>query len=428
MSARVGNSFGYRVILLLSIALPSVAQSVSPDPCGIVGAVVYDANQGVCWLADANLAGDPKIVARMGVTGINPNGSMDYQTALNWVAALNAFNNGVGFRGRNNWQLPVTPLADPTCGDTGPNSASFGPLCTGSAMGNLYYMGLHQTFPNSVAAGFAATIGPIHNIKLSYYWALQNNGSNTGGQETFSFANGQHGGTTTKDSFYYVLPMVAAALSGAPSCSTGSPSVLAYTQGLFAGKAVFDCKTGITWLADANLAASNNFGIQGGINLTYGSRTITVPAIEGGAMLFETATQWIQALNSNPSYNLGSLAWNMPPTYDELQQLFADLNLTPGDTRLLQRGAAGPFQNLQPFFYWACERNPSGNSQSACNGSTAPETLQFTFDFDYGFETTSALDQKYFVMVYYPAPAPVCTTPSACCVSCSVTSGSRTSR
>jgi len=383
-----------------------MAQTEWRNPCGRTWEVVYDPNQRVCWLANANLAGDPNIVAMMGVANINPNGSMDYSTALNWVAALNSYNNNAGFWGHNNWQLPTTPLQDSSCGDLGPNGASFGPLCIGSDMGNLYYVGLHQTFPNSVAPFFGVALAPLYNVKLSYYWALQNDGPTTGGQEIFSFANGQHGGTTTKDSYYYVLPMVAAALAGVPTCSSGSPLVLPYTQGRFAGRAVFDCNTGNTWLADANLAAWNHFGIRGTITLTYGPRTITVPRIDGGAMLFDTATQWIEALNNDPWYGLGPLTWNMPATYNQLEQLFKDLNLTKGDAKIMRTGGIVPFQNLQPFFYWGCVRDQAGNSQSPCNGSTAPENLQFTFNFDYGFQSTSALDQRYFVMVYYPAPFP----------------------
>jgi hypothetical protein len=46
------------------------------------GLMVYDSNQGLCWLADANLAGNPVIRALMGVDGINPDGIMTYKVAL----------------------------------------------------------------------------------------------------------------------------------------------------------------------------------------------------------------------------------------------------------------------------------------------------------------------------------------------------------
>ena len=146
------------------------------------------------------------------------------------MAALNAYNNGAGYLGHNTWQLPVAALQDSTCADTGTQGGSFGPQCSGSALGNLYYNGLKQIFPASVAPAFAATVPPVSGVKASYYWALQNNGGTsgnaTGGQEIFSFANGIQGGTTTKDSFYYVLPMVAGAIGTPPSCAGAAATVI----------------------------------------------------------------------------------------------------------------------------------------------------------------------------------------------------------
>ena len=127
--------------------------------------------------------------AGLGVTGVNPNGSMDYATAQKWVAALNAYNNGAGYLGHNDWQFPVAPLVDRTCANTGPGGGSFGPLCSGSGLSNLYSAGLKLTFPSSAVPGFGATVSPLHNLKSSYYWALQNDGgASNGGQEVFSFA------------------------------------------------------------------------------------------------------------------------------------------------------------------------------------------------------------------------------------------------
>jgi hypothetical protein len=120
--------------------------------------IVYDPNQKVCWLANADLAGDPAMRTALGVTGIFPNGSMNYATAQQWVAALNAFNNGAGYLGHNDWQFPAAPLVDPTCANIGPGAASFGPLCSGSGLSNLYSVGLKLTFPASAIPGFGATI------------------------------------------------------------------------------------------------------------------------------------------------------------------------------------------------------------------------------------------------------------------------------
>ena len=369
--------------------------------------IVYDPNQSVCWLANANLAGDAVMQQTLNVAGVNPDGSMDYSTVQKWVAALNAFNNGAGYLGHNNWQLPDTALVDKTCADVGTHGGSFGPQCTGSALGNLYSVGLKQTYPASVAAGLAGSVPPIRNVKASYYWAEQNNGgtsgTNNGGQEMFSFANGLQGGTTINDTYYYTLPMAAAPIGTPPACPPGA-GVVPYTTGAAAGNAVFDCITGFTWAADANLAASNTFGIAGNVTIMYNnSRAITVPMISGGAMLFQTATLWIQGMNT--SHYLGASTWEMPATSKALQDLFNDLNMTNGDTRLQWTGSIGPFQNLQPFFYWACGRDQSGTNQSPCTGyapADGSSQLQWSYDFDSGFQSTSALVQPYFVEVYYP--------------------------
>ena len=405
------------LLVLVAATGPVLAQTnpcSSTQPVSTLGsapvaqaAIVYDPNQSVCWLANGNLAASANVQTSMGVSGIDPNGAMDYATALRWVAALNAANNGAGYLGHNNWQLPAAALVDKTCADIGTNGGSFGPQCAGSALGNLYSVGLKQTYPASVAAGLGATAGPMRNLKASYYWAAQNNGgtsgTSNGGQEFFSFANGIGGGTTINDTYYYTLPMIAGPIGTAPVCPAGA-GVVAYTNGSAAGSAVYDCDTGYTWPADANLAASNAFGISGNLTITYNNgRTISAPKISGGAMLYQTATQWVQAMNS--SHYLGSSAWQIPATSKTLQDLFNDLNLSSGDSRFAWTGTIGPFQSVQPFFYWACQRDPSGSSQSQCTGYAPADgtvQLQWSYDFDYGFQSTSALVQKFFVMVYYP--------------------------
>ena len=119
-------------------------------------------------------------------------------------------------------------------------------------------------------------------------------------------------------------------------------------------------------------------------------------------MLFDTATQWMQAMNNSRTW--APPPGRLPATAKVLQDLFTDLDLESGDSRLMSTGTAGPFQNLQPFYYWGCQRDQSGSSQSPCTGY-APGDLQWTFNFDAGFQPTSSLIQHFFVMVYYPATA-----------------------
>ncbi len=394
-------SFG--VVLLFGAASVAAAQVNGPaNPCapgGGPGRTIYDGNQGVCWLADANLAGDPAARAALGVAGVDPNGTMDFATAQKWVAALNAYNNGAGYLGHNNWQLPVAPLEDHTCAAEGPGGGSFGPECTGSAMGNLYYVGLDRSYPDSVAPpGFGARVAPLLGVRLSYYWAFS---SSNGNQDVFSFANGIQGGVTTKYPDYYVLPMVAGAIGQPPSCPPGS-GVVPYRHGPAAGKAVYDCVTGYTWPTDANLAARHNFGVTGSTTIVGLNNTVvTPPLIDDGRMLFDTAGPWIQALNDGQY--LGSANWQLPEAAADLKTLFQDLGLAKGDSRVVRTGHTGPFQDLQPFYYWGCQRDQSGSSRSPCTGY-APGGLQWTFNFDDGFQGTAETIQRFFVMVYYPAP------------------------
>jgi len=365
------------------------------------GTIVYDYNQGVCWLADANLAGDPAIQATLGVSGINPNGTMNWATALSFVGALNAYDGGRGYLGHNNWQLPDTPLDDSTCSSF--NNGGFGASCTDSALGNLYYVGLGENFPNSVAPNFSDVVGPFLNLHPSLYWTLD---QNSGGEVTFSFDTGLSGANTTRYNYFRVLPMTANAIGTPPSGS----GVVPYTNGSAAGKAVYDTHTGITWPLDADLAGLFSFGLEGTTTisspLTPPGPTLTVPLVDSdGAMLYTTADGaggWLAAMNA--SNYAGSNQWALPHDSD-LEKLFQDLGLQPGDRRMLSGGRNGPFRNLQPFFYWACERDQPGNSQSPCdlNINPGPPGMEYSFNFDNGFEGTDQDTKEFYVTVYFPA-------------------------
>jgi hypothetical protein len=393
------------------------------------GQVVYDSNNRVYWLADANFAASPegrKIQGEMGVTGIGPNGTMDYPTAQKWVHALNAYDHGVGWLGHHNWTLPASPMRDPTCGAMGPQGASFGGLCQGNALGKLYYVGLNRMLPDNVAPHFSATVGPFENMTLSYYWTAASGG--LAGKRIFSFASGMADATTTSDSYYYVLPVVPQTygpIGGErPRCPAGSAVVL-YTEGPAANQAVYDCSTGDSWPANANLAASNAFGLTGNVAAGIEERRpyprpphptrITAPEISGGAMLWETATRWVAAMNAfdHGAGYLGSNHWQLPDSPPDLRTLFRNLKLDSGDPRLMADGSVGPFRNLQPFFYWEeCAPDPkgSGGSSADCAEGNAPSgrsdnQMDYDFTFGYGIQGTDAASLKYFVMVYYPGQA-----------------------
>ena len=377
------------------------SSSTSPD---LNAQTIYDPDQRVYWLADANLAGNATLRAQLGVTGINPNGTMNYQTALKWVKALNDW----GYLGHNNWQLPVTPQEDDTCAvRVGSDKNSFGPSCTGRALGSLYSVFLGHTYPDSVVPNFTNKVAPFHNLQPALYWCKKDSES-SGGQPTFSFNIGTEFTNTVKYNFMHVLPMRRGVIGD--TTPTGDGIVVPYTRGIATGKAVYDTQKGITWVLDANLAASHSFGVSGTTTITNEDPpgVLTVPLINNnGAMLFATTDIWLAAMN-NSGY-AGASDWEMP-TRSDLHTLYINLGLQAGDTGMTKKGGAGPFKNLQPFFYWTCMRDQEGNSQSPCNGQPTGNgpgdgdgaIMEWAFNLDSGFQGTDQSNKHFYVMVYYP--------------------------
>jgi hypothetical protein len=387
--------------------------------------IVYDANQGICWLADANLAGHPEVravvpLSRLNPDGsapaINPDGTMDWQTARNWVDALNRYDNGKGWLNHNTWQLPTTPETDRTCSSY--NVDNFGIECTGGALGNLFYVGLAQNYPESVVPRFASNVWPFVNLQPGLYWSAN---ANNGGEATFSFNTGLGGSNTTKYNFFHVLPMTRTVLGPLPEGS----GVLPYSSGPAAGKAVYDTYTGISWTSNANLPAFDNFGvtattlITADLNGDTNGGTVTVPlvaddgavylsaaipkkACSNGGMTSGLTSEWIVAMNG--SNYAGTNDWQLPCMAD-LQNLYKDMGLTAGDPRLEWLFGSGPFWRLQPGFYWACVRAANGGSNGPCDYSkSAPQGLEWSFNFDDGFEGTDLPGKQFYVQVYFPAP------------------------
>ncbi len=125
-------------------------------------------------------------------------------------------------------------------------------------------------------------------------------------------------------------------------------------------------------------------------------------------MLWQTASRWIEAMRE--AEYLQSKYWRLPNSPDDLRTLFQSLKLNPGDARLMAQGKTGPFQNLQPFFYWEeCvpNLNGTGGTSRDCEAGNAPpgrsgRQMNYDFTFGYGIQGTDLYALKYFVMVYYP--------------------------
>ena len=141
---------------------PAAGEGLEVNPGG---QTVYDPIAQVTWLADANLAAKQTF----GVADINPDGSMEHTAAVQWVAAMNKADQGRGYLGQTDWQLPETGPPDPSCSMKGTTGFD----CTGSAMGELFYkqLGLHRG--ESVVAAPDVKVGPFHDIQPYLYWACE---------------------------------------------------------------------------------------------------------------------------------------------------------------------------------------------------------------------------------------------------------------
>jgi hypothetical protein len=360
------------------------------------GQTIYDPNLKVIWLADGNLAAKQTL----GVSNINKSGSMDYATALRWVDAMNKLDHGAGYLGHNHWQLPTTPSQDKSCARTGRHGESFGFHCSGSALGSLYYgaLGLHE--PDTGVRVPANTVGPFHDFQPYLYWSGSAAADPKQGFVSFSFNSGFQGANVPLNHLY-VLAVIKGKLPGTPPAAGNG------LQANPGGQTVYDPVAQITWLADANLAAKQTFGVVG-IN-------------PDGSMEHPAALEWVAAMNKADQGRgyLGQRNWQLPETgppdpscslkgttgYDctgsAMGALFyKQLGLHRGESVVAVPDAkVGPFHNIQPYLYWACEAE---TAISPCRSNGPADGFEWNFSFGNGFEGTNLLANDLYVLVYYP--------------------------
>jgi hypothetical protein len=372
------------------------------------GTIVYDTVNNISWLADVNLPASH----RFGVpvcngsnatnTCVNASGSMSYQAAAGWINAMNAAN----YLGHANWQFPTTPTNDSGCGKTGPTGANFGFGCTTSAFGSLWNaLGLKA--PNTAVPIPTNTVGPFSNLQPYLYWS-QSGAPPPAGNFTFSFATGWQGANTLPN-FLYALPMIPGKLPGTPA-ATGNG--LQVNPG---GQTIYDPVTNITWLANANLAATNAFGLPA-------CKDPTTPALcvaLDGAMTFASASQFIANMNS--ANYLGQTNWQLPtidsncPGYkcagdqNPMGNLFyGQLGFSQGMTAVTAPNiAVGSFHDIQPYLYWSCQ---AAAIPAACQTNGPAPNFEWSFSWGSGFEGTDLLANDLYVTAYFVgAPANLCT-------------------
>jgi len=141
-------------------------------------------------------------------------------------------------------------------------------------------------------------------------------------------------------------------------------------------QAYYDDVLDVTWIANANLAASNTFGLAYNTDLgdypgdPYGS-SYTEQILTSGQMTWGGALHWIDAMNADGGTGyLGFNDWRLPDTdascsgYNctgsEMGSLWYD---TLGNTAGGPLTNTGPFSNVQSSSYWSgLEYAPSTDS------------------------------------------------------------------
>jgi hypothetical protein len=355
------------------------------------GLTVYDPNSGVTWLANANLAA----TRHFKVQHINPDGSMTYQTALNWVAALNKRH----YLGHTDWTLPPTPSNDGTCGIINPSSGfGFGFGCTGCPLGELFYTEFGGKPGESISSLSNSNTADFRNFQPYFYWSGT---ARMPGGATFSFEDGFENTNLDKDVMYaipefpsfdtHLQPILPKNTGMNAPVTSANPTLVKGADGT-----VYDKETKTTWLANANLAAKETFGLKN-INLD-------------GSMAYNTAVAWINKMNKydNGLGWLGHNDWRLPVSSDshgaygtsvttgtEMGRLFyTELGSRAGSTILRTHSRYERwFTNFQPYLYWSSTQtmnNPGGNGHSG-------------FSFGNGFQGSEFdADDLYVIPVFGP--------------------------
>ncbi len=158
-------------------------------------------------------------------------------------------------------------------------------------------------------------------------------------------------------------------------CLTSTANATLFTR--LGGDALYDDVLDITWLSNANLAASNTFGLSTNVNLgTHSSDTSGVSGriLSSGSMNWPGALHWIDAMNG--ANHLGYNDWRLP-TLSPINGTSFQTNFTNNGTSDNGNGATGigwqdgsnnPVSEMGHLYYSTlgnlgfCTPNGSGSS------------------------------------------------------------------
>ena len=139
--------------------------------------MIYDDTLNITWLQDANLAAsnqfgiatidkyDDERGSELGY-GIridnDDKGSMSWQTAKDWITAMNESGGGNGYKGYNDWRLWSVPDAWNSC---------YGFNCSDSELGHLFYSDLSGLKGSSILEAGDPDLALFNNIQADEYWS-----------------------------------------------------------------------------------------------------------------------------------------------------------------------------------------------------------------------------------------------------------------
>ena len=144
----------------------------------------YDTDLDITWLADPSLA----TTETFGVTGISsPYPVMNWNTAQNWIAAMNKSN----YLGYTGWRMPKMLDTSAICvfnvPTTGNETCGFTPPPETSEFAHLYNVTLGN--PREYKGNAAAWPGPFGYIQ-PFYWQSTTYAGDSSQAWTFEFRNG----------------------------------------------------------------------------------------------------------------------------------------------------------------------------------------------------------------------------------------------
>lgn len=144
--------------ILLSLALCWTTASANAALISRLGGTAYyDDQLDLTWLTNASLAASETF----GVTGISAAGLMDWDTAQDWIAAMNS-SGGSGYLGFNDWRLPDVDVNN----DFTIEGCTSGSPCLDNEFGHMYYF-------NSVSQNLSGAFSPLH---FSYWSGTETSG------------------------------------------------------------------------------------------------------------------------------------------------------------------------------------------------------------------------------------------------------------